>query len=159
MSQSSPSQQTERQYRYDLHTPLTIRYTRERPTGVTVLAVLYFIGAGLFQRTLFPIILSLVTAPDPAPGERVYSDVDMELWFTGTPAALGLALTLVTGIGLWLLKSWGRVVALSICGVIIAVAVMGSWGNLYASAIVTILVSGTVFYYLCSPKVSKAFTD
>jgi uncharacterized membrane protein (DUF2068 family) len=77
------------------------------------------------------------------------------------PLQLGIAATLIAGVGLWRLKGWGRGAALVLLGLVIWVAVLAMIGSrhLSGSAIITILLSGAAFYYLCRSEVRAAFTE
>ena len=141
---------------YGLPTPVRTRYKRERPLGVTALAVLSFIGAGFLVQRLFIIVFY---PPYPPGGGSLYPSREELQWEAGVPTMLGIALLLVVGIGLWRLKSWGRGMALLVYGFFIATTILVSTHTLYVSALITIVACGAAFYYLCRPEVREAFID
>ena len=103
-----------------------------RPTGVTVLAVLDFIGAGASVFTL------LVLAADPVLS-RQYGGMSMlYLLF-----AIGYA---VLGWGMWTLREWARVLQ-------IALSAIGLLGFPVGT-----IICGYIIYWLTRPHVGSAFS-
>jgi hypothetical protein len=125
------------------------------------LAAFHFAGAGLQLVWL----MFLVFGPPPeihtSSMPIMLSDsLYIQRQVTTCAALIGIPVTLAVGIGLWRLNSWGRGTALVLYGIIVAVAVLGSRGlvmgpilavtrRVSVSAILTALVFGAAFYYLC----------
>ncbi len=116
----------------------------QRPTGVTILAIIWFLGSLL----LLVGGMGLLTV-----GALVLGPVAMVL------GALLLVLGLFgffVGWGLWGLKPWARKLAMILALVNIAVTiynvVRGSWGDIF-----TIVIYAIVLFYLTRPGVRAAF--
>ncbi|MDQ5823308.1 MAG: hypothetical protein M3441_03740 [Chloroflexota bacterium] len=124
-----------------------------------MLAVLCFISTGLLLLSIYSLIYY---PPEPGYGSgSVQGRIMEERPIRMFPLQLGIATTLMTGIGLWRLQSWGRGTALVLLGVIISFSILAMAGgrHLYGSAIATILLCGAAFYYLCRSHVIKAFSE
>ncbi len=116
----------------------------QRPTGVTLLAILWFLGSLL----LLVGGIGFLTA-----GALVLGPLAMVL------GALFLVLGLFgffVGWGLWGLKPWARKLAMVLALVNIAVTiynvVRGSWGDIFS-----IVIYAIVLFYLTRPGVRTAF--
>jgi len=171
MLYSSPPP-SEGNFRYGIHTPITARDTRVRPTGVTILAVLNFIGAGL---QVLALLLLILVPPQPLLPDGLGNDptgfgstlqrmaeeqLATQRMITGCVALFTIPLSLVTGIGLWRLKPWARKLALVLYGLAVILTLLGSYSRpLTGSSLISILVSGAAFIYLLRPEVGAAFTE
>jgi len=120
----------------------------ERPTGVTILAVLAFI-VGIFGALGGFLVVAAGTAA-AAYGYGIEG---------GLAAVLG-ALVLIIGLlwlavgwGLWNIKKWGYQVAmiLAIIGIILALP------DIVGAGIVTIIINGIIVYYLIQPEIKDVF--
>ncbi|MDQ3704024.1 MAG: hypothetical protein M3437_02175 [Chloroflexota bacterium] len=161
MTNPSSSQTSGGQLSYGLPAPVETRSKRVRPPGVTILAVLHFICTGLLLLSVY-FLIYYPLEPDYRGGSGgVQSWIEEERTMRMFPLQLGIASTLIVGIGLWRLKSWGRDTALVLLGLVISVTMlaMASSRHLSGSAIATILLSGAAFSYLCRSKVRAAFTE
>lgn len=128
--------------------------TDQRPTGITILAVLQFIGGILSLLGGIGLLFAGATAT-PGGGPGATSGV-------ATVFGLGLIVSgtigLIAGYGLFTLKGWGWLLAVifSILNILSAV-----WnliqGNAILSAIVGLVISGLILYYLYTPTVKRAF--
>jgi hypothetical protein len=172
VSQSSPTQPNERPYRYDLNTPLKTRYPRTRPTGVTILAVLNFIGAGL---QLLALLLLIFVPPPTVFTEGVGNDptgfgtmlqriqeeqLATQRMITGCVALFVAPLSLATGIGLWRLRPWARKLSLVLYGLAVILTLLTGYSRaLTGSSLISIAVSVAAFVYLLRPEVAAAFTE
>lgn len=122
-----------------------------RPTGVTILAVLNFIGAGLLVVAgliAFAGGAALATMLGPL-GAMLGAAIGVFLIIFGVLAALA-------GWGLWSGKAWGWWIAF-VLWVLSAVSnivslVQGEW-----SAIVSLAIAGFVIWYLTTPGVERWF--
>jgi hypothetical protein len=139
-----------------------------RPTGVTVIAILCFIGTGLL--VIFGILAFLGGA---FIGALIGSNAQVQ----GTGAAgaglgamigavIGVmflvlaALQLTCGIGLWKLKEWGRMLTI----VLSAIGAVLAFFNLLhihpvtmVFVLVRIAISALIIWYLSQPNVKSAF--
>lgn len=172
MSQSNPSPPHRRAYRYNPNTPLTTRYPRTRPTGVTVLAVLNFIGAGL---QVLALLLLILVPPQPVFPEGLGNDptgfgsilqrmeeeqLATQRMITGLVVLVTAPLSLLTGFGLWRLRPWARKLSLVLYGLAVILTLLSSYSRpLTGSSLISILVSGAAFIYLLRPEVGAAFTE
>ena len=172
-------QTPDRERRRRLARPSGSRYLGTRPGGITALAVLNFITAGLSALVL----LYLIATPNPAdaplyaandiPADPtnpfgVYSDMwlrQSERQSAGSLrgaatlfGAVGLVTGLPVGLGLWLLKSWGRKLALYLYGGGTFLSLLANFSRpLTGSALMGIVVGGLITYYLLRPEVIAAF--
>ncbi len=119
----------------------------ERPTGVTILAILNFLWAGL--HALLAVLFFFIGAEDAAVGV-----VALIL------AAIGLAI----GIGLWKLRNWARIVTIVLVGLSLPLSVLlllglligFELGSLIFQAIFVALYAW-IIWYLFQPHVKDAF--
>ena len=97
----------------------------ERPTGVSVLAVLCFIAAGL------TILISLAFMMGSAAISQMIGGGAGSAMFVGLGAIGGIfilafaALYLVVGFGLWTLKNWGRLLMLILAAIGLVFGALG----------------------------------
>lgn len=131
----------------------------QRPTGVTVLAVLAFIGAAF--AILAGFVLLAAGAFLGAMGAGTGADGLGFIAALGAAAALFVFLyagvAIAVGIGLLKRKRWAWYVAL----VLGALQVLGGFGSLVAmdifSALLNLAIGGLVIWYLLSPPVQAWF--
>lgn len=136
----------------------------ERPTGVTVLAVLCFIGAGFAVLggigMLFVGGLGMAGAAS-RPGMAMLAGMGA---FAGVFLLVMAALDVIVGVGLWKLLSWGRILALVLVGVGAVLAVLGLFSALVHFRpfavlwqIVVAAIYLLIIWYLTRPHVKQAF--
>lgn len=132
--------------------------TNQRPTGVTILAVLQILGGilslvagvgGLFFG-------GLIVAAGGQAGEA--AAVGPILVGSAIAAVISGIIGLVAGFGLLMLKSWGWTLAivfsaLNILNNLVALV----QGRNVAGAIIGIVISGLILYYLNQHNVKRAF--
>lgn len=126
--------------------------TSIRPIGVTLIALLQFLGAGLVF--LIMIIFSVI-------GFTALGSVGSSLASLGLAVGWVLAvllggLTALFGWGMWTGKNWARVVV----GILSALGVLGALSTLVSgdySAIWTIAINGLIAWYLLFNARVKAF--
>jgi len=139
----------------------------ERPTGVTILAVLEFLGAGLFILIglLFLVGFGLLGGAAGQAGEGGGMAVLMGLGAVAGVVFLVLALIpLAVGIGLWKLRNWARilVIVFSILGVLsnlagAAIPLMTGDPVSAVSSVIGLGVNGLILWYMFQPHVKQAF--
>jgi hypothetical protein len=126
-----------------------------RPTGVTILAVLSFIGAGVL------VIVGLIVFTAGSMLGSLFGDA-FGMFGALIGGALGVlflvlaALYAAVGIGLWTRKAWGWWItivlsALSILSGLVNI-VRGNWGS-----IVSLAISGFIVWYLLELGVQRWF--
>jgi uncharacterized membrane protein (DUF2068 family) len=139
--------------------------SRFRPTGVTLIAALYFIGGGL---NILGAILILS-------GSAILEE-SLPLAELGLPAHLGISLAigpLIVGIinlaigwGLWELREWARVVTIILNGLGLLITIIGliqvfSLSVVSPSAVavlvIVMVIYGFIIWYLMQPDVRRFF--
>jgi uncharacterized membrane protein (DUF2068 family) len=137
---------------------------RQRPTGVTILAVLYFLGTAclILAGMLLAVGLSFAgTSADQAGATAFLAGMGI------VGAVLMFIIAGVYGLlgwGLWSLKSWARLVVLIFAFIGLGFGVlslMGSMMTMHMGAVVIgllpIAIHGLVAWYLMQPHVKAAF--
>ena len=129
-----------------------------RPTGVTVIAILSFIGG---------ILAILAGAATTLLGGLIGAATDSTVGgvFGGLFAVIGIVILvvgiayIVAGYGLWRLRPWAWLVALVLSIVSLVFTILGivGGGGLGASQIVSLAVAGVIIYYLNTPEIKQAF--
>jgi hypothetical protein len=149
---------------------------RDRPVGVTVLAVLDFVGVGLAALVLLIALLTPRAAPEPDPTslslgapfndmiqrieEEQASAQAAQLWILACSSAIEIPLGLVTGMGLWRLRSWARKLSMFFYGGGVILLLLVSFSRpISVSTLIGILTGGTAFVYLLQPHIRAAFSD
>ncbi|MFB2836104.1 hypothetical protein [Floridanema evergladense] len=140
--------------------------SNQRPTGVTILAVLQIIGAvlnlliGGFSLLFGGAMLTAGTA-----GTAGTADAAAAAQIGPMMAGFGIAgiisgiIGLIGGYGLFTLKGWGWTLAIVFAAWNIIsnlIAIFTKVGNV-AGAIVGIVISGLIIYYLSQSNVKRAF--
>lgn len=140
----------------------------ERPTGVTVLAVLSFIGAAFSilgaLGTFLLGGLGMATMGGQRPG--------MGMLMAGMGAFAGViflclaALYAIVGVGLWKLLGWGRILAIMLVGAGMVFALMGLFSAvihfrilLALWQIIVVAIDVWILWYLTRPHVKQAFAQ
>jgi hypothetical protein len=137
-----------------------------RPVGVSIIAVLEFIGAGI---CLLAGIATLV-------GASFLGAMFSQAQAQGAPAAggfmamLGGAISIVffvfaaiaglLGWGLWTLKSWARIVVivLSAIGILFSLLALLQFSSaVLMGIIIRVGINGLIIWYLLKPEVAAAF--
>jgi len=137
----------------------------ERPTGVTILAALYFIGTAFFGicGLLFIVGGSMLSglAQSGGPGSAIFAAGGAVVG--GVFLVLAL-LELAIGIGFIKLQNWARVVAIVFTGIAVLFGVLGML-SLLAHVVVfalmirliTLAIQIWIMVYLFKPHVKQAF--
>jgi hypothetical protein len=143
-----------------------------RPTGVTVLAVLQFIGAGccviggllmMVGGTFLAAILGRATASGG--GSTAMAGMGALIGVVGGVFCLMLAVLYgAVGWGMWGLKNWARIVTIVLAAIGALFQVLGLMGSLLHFHIFALLwnviwvgVNGFIVWYLIQPQVRAAF--
>jgi hypothetical protein len=137
----------------------------ERPTGVTILAVLYFLGAAFLGicGLLFIVGGSMLSglAQSGGPGSALFAAGGAVLGgFFLVLALLEVAL----GIGFIKLQNWARVVAIVLTGIAVLFGALGMFSMLthvmvfaLTTRLITLAIQIWILVYLFKPHVKDAF--
>ena len=134
-----------------------------RPIGVTLIAILDWLRACLFALGGLALIgvghfsarLVSAVATDSI-FEKLVSFLGKSL---GIGALLIAAVFVTAGIGLWLLKTWGRSLTLALVGVWLFFGVIGLLRHMGPFHIFRVVVDAAAVVYLLLPEVKKLFTS
>ena len=137
----------------------------ERPTGVTILAVLYFIGTAILGICGLLFILGGSTlsglAQSGGPGSAILAAGGAVVGVVFFVLAL---LELALGIGFIKLQNWARVVAIVFTGIAVLLGVLGMFSLLVHLIIfalivrvITLAIQIWILVYLFKPHVKQAF--
>lgn len=132
----------------------------ERPTGVTILAVLALIGGllnlffGGFEALMGPMV-----------GEQMVEQTGdaSTAAFGGAMAIMGIGLLivgvlqLVVAFGLFTLKGWAWMLAVVLQVIAVIINALKLGGENMLPAAIAILISAGILYYLFRPNVKQAF--
>jgi hypothetical protein len=136
----------------------------QRPTGVTVISLLAFIGAGLLLLAGFGMFLggAILSGMAARPGMGMMAGIGGA--FVGIVFLAVAAVDLIMGIGLWKLQEWARI--LTVVLVIIG-AVFNGFGLLRAMLhfhvirlflqAIFVAIDVWIAVYLSQPNVKQAF--
>lgn len=139
----------------------------ERPAGVTVLAVLNFLGAGLCVLGGLAFMVDMGIGGAAAASRK---GAGMGAFLVGLGAVGGVVLLVfaviaaLVGIGLWTLRGWARTVTivLSILGLVVAVPAF--FISLLSFRVVHLIflltragISALIVWYMFRPHVKQAF--
>ncbi|MBZ5694224.1 MAG: hypothetical protein LAN36_02560 [Acidobacteriia bacterium] len=136
----------------------------ERPTGVTILAILAFIATGCAALVGLMFLLGGAMMSSMGAFPRFGMMAGMGSAILGV-VCLGLAaLYLVAGLGLWKLQEWARILTIVLAGLGLLVNGFGILGPLMSFHIMFLLWRAVVLgldvwvlVYLFQPHVKKAF--
>ncbi|HET7581385.1 MAG TPA: DUF2127 domain-containing protein [Candidatus Limnocylindria bacterium] len=125
----------------------------QRPTGITVLAILSFIGGVLAIFAGLALVgLSGAIAAAAGGGGGLATILGLLLLVFGV-------LELILGYGFWTLKpwAWSMGVALQAAGIVLDVIQFINNGSQLVSVIISIAISAAIIWYLFQPHVKAAF--
>jgi len=141
-----------------------------RPVGVTILAILAFIGAAFCLLGGIAMMAGggfMATLMSQQGGQGSAGAAGL---FAGLGAVAGVFIIIVGGVyalvgfGLWKLKNWARIVSIVLLGIGVAVQLLGLLGtlahfNLFAFvwSVLWIAVDAFIIWYLLKPEVKAAF--
>ena len=121
-----------------------------RPEGITLLAALFWILAilalvgGLFMIGAKDAIIEIME-DQPEVTEGIIDLVDSRLFGVGIIAFVLAICYIITGWGLWTLKSWARIVAMILAAISLLSFPIGT------------IVGIVVLWYLFKPEIKRAF--
>ena len=145
-----------------------------RPTGVTIIAILQFLGAAICVLAGIGLIVG-----GSMLGAMLSSIVNQSGQASGAPlttimAGLGIVLAVVcfvfaaiwaiTGWGMWSVKNWARILTMVFCCIGILFALLGGLLSLLHFSVIMlffvairIAICGVILWYLLQPDVKSAF--
>jgi hypothetical protein len=137
----------------------------ERPTGVTILAVLYFIGTAFLGicGLLFIVGGTMLSglAQSGGPGSALFAAGGAVIGSVFLVLAL---LELALGIGFIKLQNWARVVAIVLTGIAVLFGILGMFSLLahvmvaaLVTRVITLAIQIWILVYLFKPHVKQAF--
>ena len=136
----------------------------ERPAGVTILAVLGFLSAGLLVVTALVMFVSATFLANMAtrPGFGMLAGSGGAIF--AVAFLVSAAFYLVGGIGLWKLQNWARILVIILCGLGVLLNGLGLLTALLHFQVLSVLVGAIVvailvwiLLYLLKPHVKQAF--
>jgi hypothetical protein len=134
---------------------------QQRPTGITILAVLAIIGG----------VLGILGGCGVVAGGALIGAMGAQAGVGNVTAGGGLlsvygivilaiaVADIVFGIGAWTLKPWAWMLGLVLQGISVVVAIvsiLAGWSSI-GSQIIGLAVNAVIIYYLMTPDVKKAF--
>ena len=137
----------------------------QRPTGVTIIAILSFLGAaacvmlGLFSFVGGAFVAQILanTPGMSALGGSLVAAIGVVFLLIG-------ALYAITGYGLWALKNWGRVIMIVLMalglvfGLLGLVAVFSNFtAAMVVGQVIRLAICALILWYLFQPNVKQAF--
>jgi uncharacterized membrane protein (DUF2068 family) len=134
--------------------------TTQRPTGVTILAVLQIFGGiiSLFFGLSSLFFGGLMVVSDAAATAGAEIDMGPIMLAAGVLALISGVIGLIAGYGLFTLKGWGWTLAVIFAIANIVSNLLGLFqGANIVGGIIGIVISGLILYYLNTSTVKRAF--
>ncbi|MGD1212944.1 MAG: hypothetical protein ABR973_16525 [Candidatus Acidiferrales bacterium] len=136
----------------------------ERPTGVTILAVLAFIGAGLLVLAALGFLLMGGVMLSRMAGTPLGMMGGIGVAFLAVVFLVIAALYVVIGVGFWKLLNWARILAIILIGLAVlfqAVGVLAALAHfhpiLFVWRAIFLGIDVWIVVYLLNPNVKQAF--
>src|SRR3989304_4872730 len=139
----------------------------DRPTGVTILAVLNFIGAAFYILLALGFMLGmglLGGMMGQAGGEGSAGAMGMLMGLGVVGGGVVLIVAILLGWGMWKLKNWARIITIVLCalgalGALAGVAIAAMAGQMISAGfnLVFLLIYAWIIWYLLRPHVKEAF--
>jgi len=137
----------------------------ERPTGVTILAVLAFIFAGLALLGALGLMFMGGMLAQMVESSGMGTMLAGAGAFVGVVVLICAALYFLVGFGLWKLKNWGRILAIIFVALGLISAAMGLFFSLspfqagvFAWQLFVCALDIWIIVYLLKPHVKQAFS-
>jgi len=137
---------------------------KERPTGVTILAVLYFLGTAFFVLAG----VAMIAGMGIAGASSDQAGMGAMLAGLGVMGAILLfccaAIQGLLGWGMWKLKGWARLIVLIFAFIGLAFGALGMLGSLLSMDLTSMVmgtlpvaINGLIAWYMLQPHVKQAF--
>jgi uncharacterized membrane protein (DUF2068 family) len=138
----------------------------QRPTGVTILAVLAFIGAALMiVGALFGLLGGMLVSAMGSSRMGMLAGVGAAL--LAVFLLVCAAVNVVVGVGLWKLKNWARIITIVLTGVGLlgsVLSIFNPFGHMHLFLFVFLIrrlilaaIYAWILWYLFQPNVKQAF--
>ena len=139
----------------------------QRPTGVTILAVLAFIGAGLLvAAALFSLLGGMLVSTMGASRMGMLAGVGAAV--IAVFLLIAAAVDIVVGVGLWKLKNWARIITIVLIGIGLlgsVLSIVSPFGHMHVFFFVFLIrrlilaaIYAWILWYLFQPNVKQAFS-
>jgi hypothetical protein len=123
-----------------------------RPTGVTILAILAFIGGTL------GILASLAVVLGGAVVSTVNGSVGGILLLLGLATLALSVVEIALGYGFWALHAWAWQLGYILMALNVIVSLVSLlFGGSFFSLVISVVIAGVIAYYLDTPEVRRAF--
>jgi hypothetical protein len=137
----------------------------ERPTGVTILAVLSFLGAGLlFLGACVMFLMGAAGLAGMAGGRGLGGPLAALGAFAGVACLIFAVLYIVNGVGLLKLRGWGRLLTIILVGIGVVFGLLGLFQQLMGMHIgllvwqlIILAIDVWILVYMFKPHVKAAF--
>ena len=134
---------------------------QQRPMGITILAVLAFIGGilGICGGLSGIVGASFLGGLAASVGASNATALGGMLVVYSIIALAFAVVDLVFGFGAWTLKPWAWMLGMVLFGLNIVfqlVAVIAGWST-FGGVLISLVIAGVIIYYLLTPDVKKAF--
>ena len=146
-----------------VRTPPMTSYPTERPTGVTVLALLNFLSAGLSMLLVARVLL--IPRETLLQGYELVPGFPQTFTFISTTGAVfvglaGTAICLPLAIGLWKLRQWARIMALVVyIGGVLVTLCTNFTIPITGSTLLSMAIGVGAAIYLLQPEADRAFGE
>ncbi len=131
-----------------------------RPTGVTILAILAAIG-GVFGLLGGLAVIGVGGLAGGMIGGAAGAAIGGLAVIGGLVVLAVAVLELVLAYGFWNLRPWAWQLGVVLSAVNIVIAILGALGIVFSSswgsALISIVISGVIIYYLNQPEIRRAF--
>jgi uncharacterized membrane protein (DUF2068 family) len=138
----------------------------QRPTGVTILAVLAFIGAGLLVvGALFGLLGGMLVSTMSASRMGMMAGVGAAV--LAVLLLIFAAVDVVVGVGLWKLKNWARILTIVLTGIAFlgsVLSILNPFAHMHIFFFVFLIrrlvlaaIYAWILWYLFQPNVKQAF--
>jgi uncharacterized membrane protein (DUF2068 family) len=141
---------------------------QQRPTGITILAIAYFVGGGIsFVASCLALAMSERLRADDETADDTSPVLELNIAWRRNPVfwigLVGASISLfklLAAAGLWTVQPWGRRLAL-VSGTVNLVTHLGGaiGGAGSPSGVVGLLVNSVVLVYLSRPHVRQALSS
>ena len=138
----------------------------QRPTGVTIIAILAFLGAALLVAgALFSLVGGMLVSSLAASRMGLLAGVGAAVIAVFLLIAAGV--DIVVGVGLWKLKNWARIITIVLTGIGLigsVLSILSPFGHMHVFFFVFLIrrmilaaIYAWILWYLFQPNVKQAF--
>ena len=139
---------------------------QQRPTGVTIIAVLAFLGAALLVLgALFSLLGGMLVSTMAASRMGALAGVGAAV--IAVFLLIAAVVDIVVGVGLWKLKNWARIITIVLTGIGLlgsVLSIISPFGQIHVFFFVFLIrrlilaaIYAWILWYLFQPNVKQAF--